>query len=65
MDRWAEFQVFVKIAEEGSMTRAAEVLNSSTSGVSRQLRFDWLRLAKQAGDLARGWCCDRRAVLCA
>lgn len=37
MDRWAEFQVFVKIAEEGSMTRAAEALNNSTSGVSRQL----------------------------
>lgn len=37
MDRWNEFQVFVKIAEERSMTRAAEVLNSSTSGVSRQL----------------------------
>ena len=37
MDRWTEFQVFVKIAEERSMTRAAEVLNSSTSGVSRQL----------------------------
>ncbi|SMX31339.1 LysR family transcriptional regulator [Actibacterium lipolyticum] len=37
MDRWAEFQIFVKIAEERSMTRAAEVLNSSTSGVSRQL----------------------------
>lgn len=37
MDRWTEFQVFVKIAEERSMTRAAEALNTSVSGVSRHL----------------------------
>lgn len=37
MDRWTEFQVFVRIAEERSMTRAAEVLNTSVSGVSRHL----------------------------
>lgn len=37
MDRWTEFQVFVKIAEERSMTRAATALNLSVSGVSRHL----------------------------
>lgn len=37
VDRWTEFQVFVKIAEEQSMTRAAEALNTSVSGVSRHL----------------------------
>ncbi|OCX63766.1 LysR family transcriptional regulator [Thioclava sp. SK-1] len=37
MDRWTEFQVFVKIADERSMTRAAEALNTSVSGVSRHL----------------------------
>lgn len=38
MDRWTEFQVFVSIAEERSMTRAATVLNLSVSGVSRHLQ---------------------------
>jgi DNA-binding transcriptional LysR family regulator len=37
MDRWTEFQVFVCIAEERSMTRAATVLNLSVSGISRHL----------------------------
>lgn len=37
MDRWTEFQVFVSIAEERSMTRAANALNLSVSGVSRHL----------------------------
>lgn len=37
MDRWTEFQVFVTIAEERSMTRAAGALNLSVSGVSRHL----------------------------
>ena len=37
MDRWTEFQVFAKIAEERSMTRAASALNLSVSGVSRHL----------------------------
>ena len=37
MDRWTEFQVFVSIAEERSMTRAAVALNLSVSGVSRHL----------------------------
>lgn len=29
MDRWTEFQVFVSIAEERSMTRAANALSLS------------------------------------
>lgn len=37
MDRWTEFQVFVLIAEERSMTRAASALNLSVSGISRHL----------------------------
>lgn len=37
MDRWTEFQVFAKIAEERSMTRAATALNLSVSGISRHL----------------------------
>jgi DNA-binding transcriptional LysR family regulator len=37
MDRWTEFKVFVSIAEERSMTRAATALNLSVSGVSRHL----------------------------
>jgi DNA-binding transcriptional LysR family regulator len=37
VDRWTEFRVFVTIAEERSMTRAAGTLNLSVSGVSRHL----------------------------
>lgn len=37
MDRWTEFQVFVKIAEERSLTRAAGALNLSVSAISRNL----------------------------
>jgi DNA-binding transcriptional LysR family regulator len=37
MDRWTEFQVFVKIAEERSLTRAARALNMSVSAISRNL----------------------------
>ena len=37
MDRWTEFQVFVAIAEERSMTRAASALALSVSGISRHL----------------------------
>jgi DNA-binding transcriptional LysR family regulator len=37
MDRWTEFKVFAKIAEERSMTRAANALNLSVSGISRHL----------------------------
>ena len=37
MDRWTELQAFVAIAESESMTKAAETLNLSISGVSRYL----------------------------
>ncbi|WP_421362310.1 helix-turn-helix domain-containing protein [Agrobacterium rosae] len=37
MDRWTEFQVFVKIAEEKSLPRAALELNLSVSAISRNL----------------------------
>lgn len=37
MDRWTEFQVFVKIAEEKSLTGAARELNLSVSAISRNL----------------------------
>ncbi|MCF1433192.1 LysR family transcriptional regulator [Agrobacterium vitis] len=37
MYRWTEFQVFVSLVEERSMTRAAAALNLSVSGVSRHL----------------------------
>lgn len=37
MDRWTEFQVFVKIAEERSLTQAARALNLSVSAISRNL----------------------------
>ncbi|KQS71766.1 LysR family transcriptional regulator [Rhizobium sp. Leaf371] len=37
MDRWTEFHVFVKIAEERSMTKAASTLGLSISGISRHL----------------------------
>ncbi|WP_320203370.1 LysR family transcriptional regulator [Agrobacterium rosae] len=37
MDRWTEFQVFVKIAEERSLTGAARELNLSVSAISRNL----------------------------
>jgi DNA-binding transcriptional LysR family regulator len=37
VDRWTEFQVFVRVAEERSITRAADALNMSVSGVSRHL----------------------------
>ncbi len=37
MARWTEFQVFVKIAEEKSLTGAARALNLSVSAISRNL----------------------------
>ena len=37
MDRWNEVEVFVHAAELGSLTRAAEQLNISTSAASRHL----------------------------
>src|SRR6516225_7755537 len=37
MDRWNEIEVFVHAAELGSLTRAAELLDMSTSAASRHL----------------------------
>lgn len=37
MDRFTELEVFTKIADEASLTRAAEILGLSVSGVSRCL----------------------------
>jgi DNA-binding transcriptional LysR family regulator len=37
MDRWTEVELFVQVAELGSLTRAAEALHLSTSAVSRHL----------------------------
>ncbi|WP_287303634.1 LysR family transcriptional regulator [Mesorhizobium sp.] len=37
VDRWTELQVFLKIVEEQSMTKAADALDLSVSGVSRHL----------------------------
>lgn len=37
VDRWSELEVFVKVAEELSMTRAADTLGISVSSVSRIL----------------------------
>lgn len=45
VDRWAELEVFVKVAEELSMTRAADALGVSVSSVSRILMSLEERLA--------------------
>ena len=37
MDRLAELEVFTQIADAGSLTRAADALGLSVSGVSRHL----------------------------
>ena len=37
MDRWMEMEVFARIAEEGNMSKAADALDLSVSGVSRHL----------------------------
>ncbi|MBB6469147.1 DNA-binding transcriptional LysR family regulator [Aminobacter lissarensis] len=37
MDKWTELEVFVRIAEEASLTRAGDSLSMSVSGVSRYL----------------------------
>ncbi|NTF16456.1 LysR family transcriptional regulator [Agrobacterium tumefaciens] len=37
VDRWAEIEFFVTVANELSMTRAADVLGVSVSSVSRNL----------------------------
>lgn len=37
MDRWTEIELFVQVAESGSLTRAAEQLNLSNASASRHL----------------------------
>lgn len=37
MDRWTEIELFVQVAETGSMSRAAETLNLSNASASRHL----------------------------
>ena len=37
MDRWMGLEAFVRIAEDGNMSKAAEALDMSVSGVSRHL----------------------------
>jgi DNA-binding transcriptional LysR family regulator len=37
MDRWTEVELFVQVAELGTLTRAAEVMHLSTSAASRHL----------------------------
>jgi DNA-binding transcriptional LysR family regulator len=37
MDRWTEIELFVQVAETGSMSRAAEALNLSNASASRHL----------------------------
>lgn len=37
MDRWTEIELFVQVAETGSMSRAAEALNLSNAAASRHL----------------------------
>ena len=37
MDRWAEIELFVQVAETGSLSRAAEVLGLSNAAASRHL----------------------------
>ncbi|AZG11391.1 LysR family transcriptional regulator [Pigmentiphaga sp. H8] len=37
MDRWAEYEFFVRVVETGSLSKAAEALNFSTPSASRHL----------------------------
>ena len=37
MDRWTEMELFVHVAESGSLSRAAELMNMSNASASRQL----------------------------
>src|SRR3546814_10632624 len=37
MDRWTEIELFVQVAETGSMSRAAEALNLSNASATRHL----------------------------
>lgn len=45
MDRWTEIELFVQVAETGSLSRAAEALNLSNAAASRHLSALELRLA--------------------
>jgi DNA-binding transcriptional LysR family regulator len=37
MDRWTEIELFVQVAEQGSLSRAAEALGLSNAAASRHL----------------------------
>ena len=37
MDRWTEYELFVKVAELGSVTKAADALDLSSAAASRHL----------------------------
>ena len=37
MDRWTELELFVQVAETGSLSRAADVLHLSNAAVSRHM----------------------------
>jgi DNA-binding transcriptional LysR family regulator len=45
MDRWTEMELFVQVAEHGSLSRAAEALNLSNAAASRHLAALEERLA--------------------
>lgn len=45
MDRWTEIELFVQVAETGSLSRAAEALNLSNAAASRHLSALEQRLA--------------------
>ena len=45
MDRWTEIELFVQVAELGSLTRAAEALGLSNAAASRHLAALEERLA--------------------
>ncbi len=45
MDRWTEIEVFVQVAELGSLSRAAEALELSNAAASRHLAALEKRLA--------------------
>lgn len=45
MDRWTEIELFVQVAEQGSLTRAAESLGLSNAAASRHLAALEARLA--------------------
>ena len=50
MDRWTEFELFVQVAELGSLSRAADALNISNATASRYLESLEERLAARLVD---------------